>query len=49
MTWPSGRRPNCTATATSFSRAYYSAPFRLVGQELWVCAGIQQVRIFNEK
>ena len=30
-----------------FDRAYYSAPHRLVGQELWVCGGLQQVRIYN--
>jgi transposase len=32
-----------------FDGSYYSAPFRLVGQKLWVCAGVQQVRLFNEK
>jgi transposase len=32
-----------------FEGSYYSAPFRLVGQSLWVCAGTQQVRLFNEK
>jgi transposase len=31
-----------------FDRSYYSAPHRLVGQELWVCGGIQQVRIFDQ-
>jgi transposase len=30
-----------------FERAYYSAPYRLVGQELWVCGSIQQVRIYT--
>ena len=29
--------------------SYYSAPFRMVGQSLWVCAGTRQVRLFNEK
>ena len=32
-----------------FEGSYYSAPFRLVGQSLWVCAGTRQVRLFNEK
>ena len=31
-----------------FEGSYYSAPFRLVGQTLWVCAGTHQVRLFNE-
>ena len=30
-----------------FEGSYYSAPFRLVGQSLWVCAGTRQVRLFN--
>jgi len=30
-----------------FDGAYYSAPPRLIGQELWVCGGIQQVRIYT--
>jgi transposase len=32
-----------------FEGSYYSAPFRMVGQSLWVCAGTRQVRLFNEK
>jgi len=32
-----------------FEGSYYSAPFRLIGQSLWVCAGTRQVRLFNEK
>jgi len=32
-----------------FEGSYYSAPFRMVGQNLWVCAGTRQVRLFNEK
>jgi transposase len=32
-----------------FEASYYSAPFRLVGQSLWVCAGTRQVRLFNDK
>lgn len=32
-----------------FDGSYYSAPFRLVGQSLWVCAGTKQVRLFNDK
>ena len=31
-----------------FDRSYYSAPHRLIGQKLWVCGGIQQVRIFDQ-
>jgi len=30
-----------------FEGAFYSAPFRLVGQKLWLCAGTRQVRLFN--
>lgn len=30
-----------------FEKSYYSAPHRLVGQQLWVCGGLQQVRIFS--
>lgn len=30
-----------------FDNAYYSAPFRLVGQELWVRGGSRQVQIFT--
>jgi transposase len=32
-----------------FDKAYYSAPHRLVGQELWACGGVQQVRIYTPK
>jgi hypothetical protein len=32
-----------------FDKAYYSAPYRLVTQSVWVCGGIQQVRIFTLK
>ena len=32
-----------------FDQAYYSAPQRLLEQELWVCGGIQQVRIYTLK
>lgn len=32
-----------------FEGAYYSAPFRLIGQKVWICAGSRQVRIFNDK
>lgn len=31
-----------------FEGSYYSAPFRLAGQTLWVCAGTHQVRLFNQ-
>jgi transposase len=30
-----------------FDHSYYSAPYRLIGQQLWVCGGLQQVRIFD--
>jgi len=30
-----------------FDQAYYSAPYRLIGQSLWVSGGLQQVRIFT--
>jgi transposase len=30
-----------------FEHAYYSAPHRLIHQELWVCGGLQQVRIYT--
>lgn len=29
-----------------FDKSYYSAPHRLIGQHLWVCGGLAQVRIF---
>jgi len=32
-----------------FEQAYYSAPYQLVEQEVWVCGGLQQVRIYNLK
>jgi transposase len=32
-----------------FDHAYYSAPYRLKGQSLWVCGGLQQVRIYTAK
>ena len=32
-----------------FNKSYYSAPHRLVGQRVWACGGIQQVRIFDQK
>jgi transposase len=32
-----------------FDNAYYSAPHRLIGQKLWVCGGIQFVRIYTRK
>jgi len=30
-----------------FERAYYSVPYRLITQDVWVCGGIQQVRIYT--
>lgn len=32
-----------------FDKAYYSVPYRLIEQEVWVCGGIQQVRIYTTK
>ena len=32
----------------SFEGAYYSVPFRLVSQKLWLCAGSKQVRLFDQ-
>ena len=32
-----------------FENAYYSAPHRLIGQQVWVCGGIQFVRIYTLK
>jgi len=32
-----------------FEGSYYSAPFRLVSQTLWICAGTRQVRLYNTK
>jgi len=31
-----------------FNQSYYAAPHRLVGRRLWVCGGVQQVRIFDQ-
>jgi transposase len=31
----------------TFARSYYSAPARLVGQTLWLRAGLQEVRVFT--
>jgi transposase len=31
----------------TFEKAFYSAPYRLIGQPLWVCGGLQQVRVFT--
>jgi hypothetical protein len=30
-------------------RAYYSVPYRLITQEVWVCGGLQQVRIYTSQ
>lgn len=32
-----------------FGGSFYSAPFRLVGQKLWVCAGSRQVRLYTRQ
>lgn len=31
-----------------FERSYYSAPHRLIGQRVWVCGSLKQVRIFDQ-
>jgi hypothetical protein len=31
-----------------FEQSYYSAPHRLIGQSLWVCANLKQVRIYDQ-
>ena len=31
----------------TFERAYYSVPFRLVGQQVWVRGGVQQVQVYT--
>jgi len=33
----------------TFEKAYYSAPHRLVGQTLWLRAGLRDVRLFTER
>lgn len=30
-----------------FDKAYYSAPYQLIGQTLWACGGIQQLRLYT--
>ena len=32
----------------TFEKAYYSAPYRLIGQTLWVRAGLREIRLFSE-
>jgi transposase len=32
-----------------FDGSFYSAPFRMVGQKLWICAGTCQVRLYSLK
>jgi transposase len=32
-----------------FNKAYYSVPYRLIGQQVWICGSIQQVRIYTTK
>ena len=32
-----------------FEGSYYSAPHRLLGQKLWVCVSLKQVRIFDRR
>lgn len=32
----------------TFEKAYYSAPYRLIGQSLWLRAGLREIRVFAE-
>lgn len=32
----------------TFEKAYYSAPYRLIGQTVWLRAGLHEVRVFSE-
>jgi len=32
----------------TFEKAYYSAPYRLIGQTLWLRAGLREIRVFSE-
>lgn len=32
----------------SFGRSFYSAPYRLVGQSLWLRAGLREIRLFTQ-
>jgi hypothetical protein len=32
-----------------FDNAYYSAPFHLVGQHLWVRGGAREVQLYTER
>jgi transposase len=32
-----------------FEGSYYSAPFRMIGKKLWLCAGTRQVRLFDDQ
>jgi transposase len=33
----------------NFEKSYYSAPHRLLGQTLWLRAGLREIRLFSEK
>jgi len=33
----------------TFEQSYYSAPYRYVGQSVWLRAGLREVRLFSEK
>jgi len=33
----------------TFEQSYYSAPYRCVGQTLWLRAGLREIRLFTEK
>ena len=32
----------------TFEKSYYSAPYRLIGQTLWLRAGLREIRLFSE-
>ena len=45
--WPSGSRsPVGRDCYVNFEKSYYSAPYRLVGQQVWVRGGLTSVRIY---
>jgi len=46
VTWKQAKlHPDCHVV---FNGAYYSAPFRLIGQRLWVRATLTQVQLFHD-
>lgn len=46
VTWKQAKlHPDCHVV---FEGAFYSAPHRLIGQQLWVCATLAQVQLFHD-